>query len=79
MREDTYTQHLITCNDAVNSQRINTDKLEKHIAEVKALVEQAVEKRRDHKYLGNKADPPSLCVGDRYLRGCHTRRLSARR
>lgn len=46
-REDTFSQHLITCNDVVNSQRVNADKLEKHIAEVKALVEQAAAKRRD--------------------------------
>ena len=43
-QEDTYSQHLNTCNDANNSQRIGDDKLEKHIAEVKALVEQAAVK-----------------------------------
>ena len=46
-QEDTYSQHLNTCNDTVNSQCISADKLEKHIVEVKALVEQAAEKRRD--------------------------------
>ena len=46
-REDTYTQHLNTCNNAVNAQRENTDMLAKHIAEVKALVEQSAERRRD--------------------------------
>ena len=46
-QEDTYSQHLNTCNDANNSQRVGVDKLEKHIAEVKALVEQAAETRRD--------------------------------
>jgi len=46
-REDTYTRCLITCNDAVNSQRDNADKLEKRIAEVKALVEQSTEQSRD--------------------------------
>ena len=46
-QEDTYSQHLNTCNDTVNSQHVSADKLEKHIVEVKALVEQAAEKRRD--------------------------------
>ena len=42
--EDTYSQHLNTCNDTVNSQRVSADKLEKHIVEVKALMEQAAVK-----------------------------------
>ena len=46
-QEDTYSQHLNTCNDAVNSRRVSADKLEKHIAEVMALVEQVAEKRGD--------------------------------
>ena len=46
-QEDTHSQHLNNCNDAVNSQRVSADNLEKHIAEMKALVEQAVEKRGD--------------------------------
>ena len=45
--EDTHSQHLNSCSDAVNLQRISANKLEKHIAEVKALVEQAIEKRGD--------------------------------
>ena len=45
-QEDTYSQHLNTCNDANNSQRVGADKLEKHIAQVKALMEQPTEKRR---------------------------------
>ena len=36
-QEDTYSQHLNTCNDTVNSQHVSADKLEKHIVEVKAL------------------------------------------
>ena len=43
-QEDTYSQHLNTCNDAINSRRVSADKLEKHIVEVKALVEQAAVK-----------------------------------
>ena len=43
-QEDTYSQHLNTCNDTVNSQCVSADKLEKHIVEVKALVEQAAVK-----------------------------------
>ena len=46
-REGTYSQYLSTCNDVVNSQCVSANKLEKHIAEVKTLLEQAVEKRRD--------------------------------
>ena len=46
-REGTYSQYLSTCNDVVNSQCVSANKLEKHIAEVKILLEQAVEKRRD--------------------------------
>ena len=46
-REGTYSQYLSTCNDVVNSQCVSANKLEKHIAEVKALVEQAAETRRD--------------------------------
>ena len=46
-QENTHSQHLNSCNDAVNSQRVSADNLEKHIAEMKALVEQAVEKRGD--------------------------------
>lgn len=45
--ESTYSKHLITCNDSIYSQRANADALEKHIAEVKALVEQAAQKKRD--------------------------------
>ena len=41
------TLNTISYNDAVHSQRVSTDKLEEHIAEVKDLVEQATEKRRD--------------------------------
>ena len=40
-QEDTYSQHLNTYNDTVNSQRVSADKIEKHIVEVKALMEQA--------------------------------------
>ena len=43
-QEDTYSQHLNTYNDTINSQRVSADKLEKHIVEVKALVEQAAVK-----------------------------------
>ena len=43
-QEDAYSQHLNNCHDAVNSQRVSADKLEKHIVEVKALVEQAAVK-----------------------------------
>ena len=46
-QEDTYSQHLNNCHDAINSQRVSADKLEKHIAQVKALMEQPAEKRRD--------------------------------
>ena len=46
-QEDTYSQHLNNCHDAINSQRVSDDKLEKHIAQVKALMEQPAEKRRD--------------------------------
>ena len=46
-REGTYSQYLSTCNDVVNSQCVSANKLEKHIAEVKTLLEQAVEKSRD--------------------------------
>ena len=41
------TLNTISYNDAVHSQRVSADKLEEHIAEVKDLVEQATEKRRD--------------------------------
>jgi len=43
-QEDTYSQHLNNCHDAINSHRVSADKLEKHIVEVKALVEQAAVK-----------------------------------
>ena len=46
-QEDTYSQHLNNCHDAINSQRVSADKLEKHIAQVKALMEQPAEKRHD--------------------------------
>ena len=46
-QEDAYSQHLNNCHDAVNSQRVSADKLEKHIAQVKALMEQPAEKRQD--------------------------------
>ena len=47
LEREIYSQHLTTCNDAVHSQRVSADKLVEHIVEVKDLVEQAAEKRRD--------------------------------
>ena len=58
-QEDTYSQHLNTYNDTINSQRVSADKLEKHIVEVKALVEQDSVKLWDQ--------DQSRCT---YLRAC---------